>query len=119
VLVKATREGLVGKKTALGWKITTIVPYVALPSEIALRQWVEVTNPLNRKSIKALVLDVGPWNIEDDGYVFGGARPQAESGTDILGRRTNKSGIDLGEVVWNYLEMKDNGEVDWKFVALS
>jgi len=116
MLVKATKEGLVGAKTPTGWKINTIVPFVALPSTAALRQWVRVTNPLNGKSIKALVMDVGPWNVEDDEYVFSGARPQAESGIDGYGRKTNKAGIDLGEAVWNYLDMKDNTEVDWEFI---
>ena len=118
MIVKATREGLVGKKTAVGWKINNNVPFVALPSTVALRQWVIVTNPLNNRSIKALVLDVGPWNIEDDEYVFGGSRPQSETGKDTLGRITNKSGIDLGEFVWISLGMLDNGEVEWKFVGL-
>jgi len=30
--VKATREGLVGHTTALGWTINTEFPFVALPS---------------------------------------------------------------------------------------
>ncbi len=116
IAVKATREGLVGKKTALGWRINDIIPFVALPSEMALRQWILITNPLNNKSIKAIVLDVGPWNIDDDAYVFGNARPQAESGIDTLGRPTNHAGIDLGGHVWDYLEMKDNGTVNWEFI---
>ncbi len=113
--VKATREGLIGKKTAIGWRISNSVPFVALPSEAALRQWIVVTNPLNGRFIKALVLDVGPWNINDDSYVFGTERPQAESGKDTLGRVTNGAGIDLGEFVWFSLGMLDNGEVEWKF----
>lgn len=115
--VKATREGLVGKKTAIGWKINSHVPFVALPSGVALRQWVEVTNPLNGRTVKALVLDVGPWNIDDDEYVFGGSRPQAETGKDSLGRKTNGAGIDLGEFVWYSLGMEENGDVEWKFVG--
>lgn len=116
MLVKATREGLVGGKTSTGWKVNTIVPYVALPSTAALRQWVRVTNPANGESIKALVLDVGPWNVEDDEYVFQGSRPQSESGVDKFGRVTNKAGIDLGEYVWKKLGMKDNTDVDWEFI---
>ncbi len=116
MIVKATREGLVGQKTSTGWRINNIVPFVALPSEAALRQWVIVTNPANGKSIKALVLDVGPWNIDDDAYVFGTARPQSETGMDKFKRHTNYAGIDLGEFVWNYLGMKDNGNVDRKFL---
>lgn len=116
ITVKATREGLTGQKTSSGWKINPHVPFVALPSLAALRQRVLVTNPANGKSIQALVLDVGPWNENDDAYVFGVDRPQAESGTDTFGRKTNGAGIDLGEAVWNALGMVDNGSVSWSFV---
>lgn len=116
IRVKATREGLIGGKTATGYHVDTIVPYVALPSDAALRQIVIVRNPLNNKSVKALVLDVGPWNTHDNAYVFGDARPQSESGTDLFGRVTNKAGIDLGEAVWKALDMKDNGDVEWEFL---
>lgn len=114
--VKATREGLAGQKTASGYRVESEVPFVALPSNAALRLWVKVTNPRNNKSIKALVLDVGPWNEHDHAYVFGGARPAAESGVDTRGRKTNGAGIDLGEKVWIALGMKDNGPVEWAFV---
>lgn len=125
--VKATREGLPGQKTASGWIINNSVPFVALPSHAALRLWVTVTNPANGKTCKALVLDVGPWNENDDAYVFGGARPQAEGsiagqlnaigapGNDLFGRKTNGAGIDLGEAVWTALGMTDNTEVVWEF----
>jgi hypothetical protein len=116
ITVKATREGLLGQRTASGYLIGLHVPFVALPSVAALRQWVTVTNPANGRSIRALVLDVGPWNIADDAYVFGGARPQAETGTDTLGRPTNHAGIDLGEVVWTALAMTENAEIAWAFV---
>jgi hypothetical protein len=108
--VKATREGLIGGHTASGWIINSDTPYVALPSEAALRQWVRVINPLNEKWIDALVLDVGPHHTDDDAYVFGSAQPRAESDG------SNGAGIDLGEVVWNKLEMKDNTQVRWDFL---
>lgn len=121
--VKATREGLPGQKTASGWIINNSVPFVALPSHAALRQWVRVWNPAvtdpatgSAIEVKALVLDVGPWNENDDAYVFGGQRPQAETGVDGFGRKTNGAGIDLGEAVWQALEMKDNTVVSWEFV---
>ncbi len=115
-LVKATRIGLLGQRTASGWIINDNVPFVALPSIAALHQRVRVTNPLNGNSIVAIVLDVGPWNTNDDMYVFRGAPPQAASGTDISGRKTNKAGIDLGERVWLALAMTDNTNVIWEFV---
>lgn len=115
MLVKATREGLVGQKTASGYVIDRVVPFVALPSHAALGHFVRLKR--GPKSCIAIVLDVGPWNVQDDAYVFGGARPQAESGTDLSGRKTNGAGIDLGEKVWSLLGMTDNGEVYWEWVT--
>lgn len=115
MIVKATREMLIGERTATGYVVDTVVPFVALPSRAALYRVVIVTNPTNGKRCKAIVLDVGPWNTGDNAYVFGGARPQAESGTDRLGRTTNGAGIDLGEAAWRILGMVDNGPVDWVF----
>jgi len=115
MIVRATREGLIGGKTASGYLVDTIVPFVALPAFAALRLWVRVSNPRNGKSIRALVLDVGPWNEHDHAYVFGGARPAAESGVDTRGRKTNRAGIDLGEAVWTALGMTDNDAVEWEF----
>jgi hypothetical protein len=121
--VKATREGLVGKLTASGWKIDTTTLFVALPSRLALNRFVTVTNPLNGKTVRAEVKDVGPWNIHDNAYIFGGARPMSESGWKIspsgvmIKGTTNGAGIDLGEAVWNELEMKDNGDVEWDFTV--
>jgi hypothetical protein len=114
--VKATREGLVGQGTSSGWRITTSVPAVALPSHAALWAWVLVTNPMNGKSIKARVLDTGPWNTMDDAYVFASDRPLAEKGISLSGKGTNGAGIDLSEAVWSALGMEDNGSVTWEFV---
>lgn len=116
VTVKATREGLPGGVTASGYVIESHVPFVALPAGGALYRCVRVRNPLNGHTSDCIVLDVGPWNTHDDGYVFGGARPQAETGTDTRGRTTNGAGIDLGERVWSELGMLDNGKVEWAFL---
>jgi len=118
--VKATREGLIGGVTSSGYVIDTHVPYVALPSVNAVHpvHAVRVTNPLNGKTCIALVLDVGPGNEHDDAYVFGGSRPLAESQKTFGdGVPSNGAGIDLGEYVWNFLGMTDNGPVEWEFVA--
>lgn len=117
IRVKATREALVGEKTASGYVIDRIVPFVALPSTHALHQFVRVRNPRNGLSTIAIVLDVGPWNEHDDPYVFMGERPAAEKGLDSRGRVTNKAGIDLSESVWKRLEMIDNTNVDWEFIS--
>lgn len=115
IAVKATREGLSGHRMATGVLVADDLPFVALPSDAALRQWVRVTNPRTGKTCRALVLDIGPWNTRDHAYVFGGARPQAETGTDTQGRTTNHAGIDLGEYVWTALGMTDNDVVFWEF----
>lgn len=116
MLVKATREGLLGGLTSSGYRVDNHVPFIALPSTKALYKFVRITNPKNNASTIAIVLDVGPWNIHDINYVFGGARPQAETGIDQFGRKTNRAGIDLGEWVWKALGMEDNGEVNWEFI---
>ncbi len=116
ITVKATREGLPGGKTASGYVIDRVVPFVALPSVHALHHFVRVTNPRTGVSTLAVVLDVGPWNDRDDAYVFRGARPAAERGIDVSGNgKTNGAGIDLGERVWTLLGMTDNGNVSWEF----
>jgi hypothetical protein len=117
MIVKATREGLLGSKTASGYVIDSVVPFVALPAHKALGNFVRVTNPSNKRSCLAIVLDVGPWNTQDDDYVFDGKRPAAESGVSLSGQGTNKAGIDLGEKVWKSLGMTDNSEVDWEFIT--
>lgn len=114
--VLATREGLAGGRTSSGYLIDSIIPFVALPAAAALHLWVLVTNPANGKSIRALVLDVGPWNVADHAYVFGADRPQSETGTDLFKRKTNGAGIDLGEMVWSALGMTDNSHVTWTFI---
>lgn len=133
ITVKATREGLVGQKTASGYIIDTVVPFVALPARAALNCWVRLYNPANGKSCRALVLDIGPWNTADHAYVFQPAttdkiglsmgtpgtsqdkRPQSESGQSLSGKGTNGAGIDLGEAVWQALGMVDNANISWEF----
>lgn len=116
VQVKATREGAIGKRTASGYTIDTVVPFVALPSVHALFRFVRLRNPANGETALAVVLDVGPWNEHDDAYVFGMARPAAEIGRDTRGRATNGAGIDLSERIWFELGMRDNTVVEWEFV---
>jgi hypothetical protein len=114
-IVKATREGLIGKRTSAGAVVDRVLPFVALPDVAALHQWIDVANIVTRASCRAIVLDVGPWNVHDSPYVFGSSRPQAESGRDVDGRSTNGAGIDLSEYVWAALGLIDNGLVWWEF----
>lgn len=111
MVVKATREGLVGFKTSSGYVIDKIVPFCALPAEKALGRFVSIRNPNTGLRCDAIVLDVGPHHIDDDNYVFHGARPQAESDPN-----SNGAGIDLSEKTWQTLGMLDNGPVDWVFI---
>jgi hypothetical protein len=121
-IVLSTREGLVGDKTASGYVIDTIVSFAALPSTKALHKWVSIQNLANGIVTIAQILDVGPWNTNDENYVFGDQRPLSESGQhiDSTGKivqgETNGSGIDLGERVWKDLGMTDNGQVSWNFI---
>jgi hypothetical protein len=114
ITVKATREGLVGGKTASGYVIDTVVPFVALPSTKALGHFVRLKH--DKYTCCAIVLDVGPWNEHDDAYVFAGRRPAAETLPDERGRTTNKAGIDLSEKVWKLLHMTGNDPVSWEFI---
>lgn len=113
--VTATREGLVGRRTATGHRITPQSLFVALPSTTALRHMVIVRYPTTGRVVRVPVWDVGPWNEHDDAYVFGGKRPQAESGKDRWGRKTNGAGIDLSDAVAAALGFGDIGIVEWQF----
>jgi N-acetylmuramoyl-L-alanine amidase len=90
--------------------------YVALPDRFeGERPLVRVMNRETGKSEVAEIWDVGPWNI-DDPYWLTGSRPQAESGTDMSGRPTNKAGIDLSPALAEALGIDGMGMVDWEFV---
>jgi hypothetical protein len=117
-LVKATREGLTGRKTASGYVIDQIVPFVALPSTKALGRFVHVRNPRTQKSTMAVVLDVGPWNEHDNDYVFGDARPMQRraASTRATGSRTTPGSISPKKS-GSVLGMTGNEPVEWEFVA--
>jgi N-acetylmuramoyl-L-alanine amidase len=77
---------------------------------------VVVVNNANGKTVVCEIVDVGPWNI-DDPYWQTGARPQAETGTDKKGRKTNKAGIDLTPAAAQAIDLKGLAMVDWGFVG--
>lgn len=137
--VFATREGLVGKKTANGHVIKSNDHFVALPSGRALNPndrthdyEVKVCNPANKKCETAPVFDVGPWNTKDDYWNPSSKRqewkdlkqgmPEAQAayqkgyhgGKDQFGRKVaNPAGIDLADGTFrNGLGLKDNGWVE-------
>ena len=68
------------------------------------------------RSVVCDVIDVGPWNTNDP-YWETGARPQAETGVDRRGRRTNHAGIDLTPAAARAIGVDGKGVVDWEFVG--
>jgi hypothetical protein len=74
----------------------------------------KVTVSANGKSILCPIVDVGPWNTNDP-YWMTAARPQAESGTDMSGRRTNGAGIDLTPATAAAIGLDGKGQVVWFF----
>lgn len=133
--VFATREGLVGSTTASGHRITANDHFVALPSTKALNKNVRLT--YKGKSAVAPVLDVGPWNVNDDYWNPGDSRyfkgiprgvPQAQaayesknnggkSGTGLNVDAPN--GIDIGDGTFADLGMRDSDWVEITFLWLT
>jgi hypothetical protein len=133
--VYATREGLVGHRTANGHHIGGHDHFVALPSRRGLagngKGDYSVRVCANRRCEWAPVWDVGPWNTKDDHWSTPGARqswknlpqgmPEAQAayhrgynkGKDQYGRKVgNPAGIDLADGTFlNGLKLKGNAEV--------
>ncbi|MDR3466043.1 MAG: hypothetical protein P4M07_08880 [Xanthobacteraceae bacterium] len=66
------------------------------------------------KSVVCKIVDVGPWNTNDP-YWQTGARPQAESGTNMRGQPTNRAGIDLTPAAARAVGIDGKAIVDWGF----
>ena len=99
--------------TAYGpWKWSK--PGVALPYRFPADKRPNVRVYFKGKSVVCPVMDVGPWNIHDPYWELD-RRPQAESGTDQRGRRTNRAGIDLTPGAAKILDFPGLGTVDWEF----
>lgn len=134
--VFATREGLVGGKTANGHIIRERDHFVALPSRRGLspRGTGDYTVKVcadNGRCEWAPVWDVGPWNTTDDYWNpsdvrqtwpdLPQGRPQAQAayqdgyheGKDQFGREVrNPAGIDLADgTFWDGLKLRDNSWV--------
>ena len=87
---------------------------VALPYRFpaGARPKVKVTNRQTGLSGIGTVEDVGPWNginkaRSDPYWQEVGRRPQAETGIDLNGRRTNLAGIDLSPALAKAIGSKD------------
>ena len=132
--VYATREGLVGGTTSSGHVITPNDHFVALPSFKALNKSVRIS--YKGKSATAPVLDVGPWNNDDDYWNPSDVRtykgiprgvPQAKAAYDS-GYNGGKSGtgltvtapggIDIGDGTYADLGLGNPDYVDITFLWL-
>ena len=111
--VFATREGELGKRTATGYVIARDSMFVALPHPMALGKRVEVR--YGTRAVVVPVLDVGPWNV-DDNYWSTGRRPAAERNRGYYRAPSNRAGIDLSDAVFAALGLRDNDFVEWRFV---
>ena len=111
--VLATREGLVGRKLACGDVIRPGDLFVALPHPAALRKNVELR--YGNRTLVVPVLDVGPWNVDDD-YWTTGRRPATERGRGAYRKPSNAAGIDLSDATFSALGMRDNATLEWRFV---
>jgi len=111
--VFATREGLTGRRLACGEIIKPGALFVALPHPVALRKNVELR--YGPRTLVVPVLDVGPWNVDDD-YWATGRRPASERGHGSFRNPTNHAGIDLSDATFAALGLRDNSPVEWRFV---
>ena len=111
--VVATREGLTGRRLASGDVIRPGALFVALPHRAALRKNVELR--YGARTLVVPVLDVGPWNVDDD-YWTAGRRPAAELGRGAFRKPSNPAGIDLSDATFAALGLRDNSPVEWRFV---
>ena len=111
--VFATREGLTGGRLATGGIIRPGDLFVALPHPSALRRDVELR--YGARILVVPVLDVGPWNTNDD-YWSNGQRPAAERGRGAYRTPVNRAGIDLSDATFATLGLRDNDWVEWRFV---
>ncbi|MEV4413650.1 hypothetical protein [Catellatospora sp. NPDC049609] len=132
--VFATREGLVGWKTANGHTVAKRDWFAALPSWRGLSERgegdksVRVCHEGNDRCVFLPVWDVGPWNTKDDYWAddrhmweeLPRGKPQAQAayqddhndGEDEFGRQVrNPAGIDIADgAFWDGLDLDDN---DW------
>jgi hypothetical protein len=127
-VVFATREGLVGERTANGHVIADRDWFAALPSRRGLDTTVKActVNAGLTRCVFVPVWDVGPWNTHDDYWNadrqmwtdLPQGLPQAQAafvdgyngGKDEFGRSVrNPAGVDLGDgAFWDGLGLKDN-----------
>ncbi len=102
ITVTATREGLLGRRTASGLRIRRHSLFVALPSRQALGRMVIVR--YGGRAVVAPVADVGPWSTHNPYWQ--------------TGHRPRRPGIDLSDELWRRLGVPwriGHVRVDWSF----
>ena len=72
--------------------------------------WVEIK--LGGRTCFAQWQDVGPFEVDDFGYVFGAA-PTPRNTFDV------KAGLDVSPAVWHYLGMGNNEITAWRFADVA
>jgi len=71
--------------------------------------------------IETEIVDLGPWNLDDQNYVLGAARPLAEeqyaNRTEAQNGQvpTNRAGIDLTPPIADAIGISGKGSVSWRF----
>lgn len=103
-------------------KITDQEISCALPYKwTGTRPYVLVHNVDNNKDVICEIRDIGPWFIDDENYVLGKDRPEAEpKGSKISrgkhkGRTSNGAGLDLTPAAARAIGLSGMGTVDWTF----
>jgi hypothetical protein len=116
--VKATREGLVGQRTACGRVIKKRDHFVALPAHGLCK--VPILLAYNFAAVQTKVLDIGPYfgsnSRMDDPYWNLRGRPQTE-----IAKVGNRAGIDLADGTFldtppKGLGLTDNTRIYWRFL---
>lgn len=111
--ITATMFG--GEQSAYGGAIDDNKPGVALPFRFSETPRPRVRVTKGSASVDCDIVDVGPWNINDP-YWQTSKRPEAESGTDSRGRKTNRAGIDLTVAAAKAIQLDGKGLCDWEFI---
>lgn len=111
------------EKSAYGYNMSDGV-FVALPASNMKGKWIQLTVLPSPPDAVVPIGHVGPWNgggwnnKYDDPYWRKKHRPQAESGRDMQGNKTDRSGIQFSDKLWNLLNLgkKQRVYVNWYFV---
>ncbi|NIP61515.1 MAG: hypothetical protein GWN01_05275 [Nitrosopumilaceae archaeon] len=111
------------KQSSYGYSMVDDL-FVGLPSSNLKGKWIQLVVETDGPSAIVPVGHIGPWNgggrnhKYDDRYWQKECRPQAESGMDLQGNKTNKAGILISSELWKKLELgrKRLAKVRWQFV---